>query len=241
MRLTMPEKSERERRRLLERHFAVLGEVMMDMLWALSADAESVRKLMTVEGRLPGSCILLAPHFVGMDIGSLRLSLDLGERVNYYYKPMHNPFWNFVIASLRNRHGAVGFDTSSKYAFIKAARRVRDGDGVFAYCPDIDPRARKSTVYVPFMAQPAAATTVGLSRLARLMKVPVVPSVVCRTETGFVLHFLPPLTNFPSAEGEEADAIRMNEIVAEWVRKNPENYFWLHRRFKTAERSPYQE
>ena len=80
MRLTMPEKSERERRRLLERHFAVLGEVMMDMLWALSADAESVRKLMTVEGRLPGSCILLAPHFVGMDIGSLRLSLDLGER-----------------------------------------------------------------------------------------------------------------------------------------------------------------
>ena len=65
------------------------------------------------------------------------------------------------------------------------------------------------------------------------MKVPVVPVIAFYKEKGVVAQLLPPLPDFPSG-AEEEDTKRVNALIGEWVEKRPENYYWLHRRFKTT-------
>ena len=231
LRLTQPTLSLKQRRQLLRKHFAALGEWLMDNLWALTASREELRRYCRLEGEVPGACIILAPHFLGLELTLLRLNMHLPTPAGYYYKPMHSGFWNMLILRLRQRFGGIGFSTASKHSLLAAVRHCRRG-GFFCYLPDIDPRARKSTVYVPFMGVAQAATTVGASRLAKAAKVPVVPCITCRCKQGYVVKLLPPLANFPSDDAA-ADARRINILIEEWVMQMPENYFWLHRRFKT--------
>ncbi|MCH9704920.1 MAG: hypothetical protein K0U15_02170 [Proteobacteria bacterium] len=229
--LTHPDKSAVWQQRLLRQHFMALGEWLMDNLWALSATRNELRRYFRLEGEVTTPCIILAPHFLGLELALLRLNLQLPAPAAYHYKPMHSAFWNTLILYLRQRFGGVGFSTDSKYSLLAAVRHCRRG-GALCYLPDIDPRARKSTAFVPFMAVEQAATTTGLSRLAQAAKTPVVPYIICRTAEGYVGKLLAPIADFPSGD-EIADAKAINALIGEWVEKMPENYFWLHRRFKT--------
>lgn len=231
LRLTHPQLSSEQRRRLRRRHFIALGQWMMDNLWALTASRREIKNYVRLEGDAPPSCLLLVPHFLGLEPMLLRLDLHMPAPPAYYYKPMHSGFWNAVLLHLRQRFGSVGFSTDSRYSLLPVVRHCRNG-GALCYLPDIDPRMRKSTVYVPFMGVAQAATTTSVARLAAAANLPVVPCIVCRTAEGYRCRLLPPLENFPSGD-EVADARRVNALVEEWVREMPENYFWLHRRFKT--------
>lgn len=232
LRLTQPALSADAREQLLRRHFAALGHWLMDMLWALSASRDAINRYVRIEGEAPAACILAAPHFVGLDLALLRLNGYFQQVMAYHYKPLHNRFWDRLINGLRQRFGSIGFSTRSKHSLLAAVRHCRRG-GVLCYLPDIETRGRKSTVYVPFMAVEQAATTSGLSRLAKAARVPVVLCIVCRDESGYLVKLLP-LADFPG-DDELADAARLNALIAEQVQAMPENYFWLHRRFKTDE------
>lgn len=233
-----PQMADVERRRLLRRHFAALGEWFMDTLWGLSARRGEILRAVRLEGELSPPCLLLTPHFLGLDLALLRLGVEgVEEKKNaalfYYYKPFHNKFWDGVINTLRQRMGAEGLPTSSPTALLAGVRRLRRG-GALCYLPDIDPKMRKSTVFAPFLGADKTATTAALPRLAAAAKVPVVPTIVCREKNGYVLRLLPPLADFPGAASAEDNARRMNGVIGEWVERQPENYFWLHRRFKTS-------
>ena len=102
----------------------------------------------------------------------------------------------------------------------------------FYYLPDLDFGARDS-VFVPFFGVPTATIT-GLSRIARLARAAVVPVITRQLPggQGYVLQFFPAWENFPT-DDVEADARRMNAFIEERVLEMPEQYHWLHKRFKT--------
>jgi KDO2-lipid IV(A) lauroyltransferase len=102
----------------------------------------------------------------------------------------------------------------------------------FYYLPDMDFGARDS-VFVPFFGVPTATIT-GLSRIARLAGAAIVPVLTQQLPggRGYVLRFYPAWDRFPT-DDPEADARRMNAFIEERVREMPEQYHWLHKRFKT--------
>jgi KDO2-lipid IV(A) lauroyltransferase len=95
---------------------------------------------------------------------------------------------------------------------------------------DFGPR---DSVFVPFFGVPTATIT-GLSRVARLAGASIVPVLTRQLPggRGYVLRFYPAWDNFPT-EDSQADARRMNAFIEERVREMPEQYHWLHKRFKT--------
>ena len=110
-------------------------------------------------------------------------------------------------------------------------RRLRLNRAVW-YAPDQDLRLRNG-VFAPFFGRPAATLTT-TSRIARASNAPVLPFRVVRTAGGGVYRaeIEPALTDFPSGD-DTADTVRVNEVIERWVRAYPEQYLWVHRRFKT--------
>jgi KDO2-lipid IV(A) lauroyltransferase len=240
LRLCFPEKSERERTRLLRCHFQAFGRAVLErgiVWWSSRARVmrlvriEGLEHWKAVEGR---PVIWLAPHFVGLDMGGTRLAAEY-EATSVYSRQkdprldaiLYHGRTRFVMPRLFSRQEGVR-------PLVKAMR-----EGLpFYYLPDMDFGPRDS-VFVPFFGVPAATIT-GLSRLARLGKAVVVPVVTRQLPGGggYVLTFHPAWSDFPSADAA-ADARRMNAFIETCVLEMPEQYHWLHKRFKT--RPPGEE
>jgi KDO2-lipid IV(A) lauroyltransferase len=120
----------------------------------------------------------------------------------------------------------------------RALKALKDGYP-FYYLPDMDFGARDA-IFAPFFGV-SAATITGLSRLARATDARVVPVITRMTEDGYEVALQPPWTDYPGAS-VEADTVRMNAFIEAEVRKMPEQYYWVHKRFKTrpqGEKKPY--
>ena len=79
-----------------------------------------------------------------------------------------------------------------------------------------------------------AATLMAPSKMAKALNMKVQPVVaeILPGGQGYRVRFLDPWTDFPS-DDPVADAARMNEWIASEVRRNPSQYYWVHKRFKT--------
>lgn len=108
-------------------------------------------------------------------------------------------------------------------------RALKDGHIIW-YAPDQGKKSKLSAV-LPFFGVPALTNT-ATSRLAAMTGAAVVPYFGIRKPDGsYHLDILPPLDEFPSGD-DRADAIRINRLMEEHIRKAPDQYFWVHRRFK---------
>jgi KDO2-lipid IV(A) lauroyltransferase len=234
LRLCFPGWSENERRQVARRHFQAVGRAALEhgILWWASAGR--VQRLVRIEGLEHWQAVAdrpvvwLAPHFVGLDMGGIRLGSEY--RVVSVYSRQKDPAFDAVLY-----HGRTRFVMPELYSrqegvrsVIKALRRGLP----FYYLPDMDFGSRDS-IFVPFFGVPAATIT-GLARIARLAGAAVVPAVTRQLPGagGYVLTFYPAWRDFPSASIEN-DTRRMNAFIEERVREMPEQYFWLHKRFKT--------
>jgi KDO2-lipid IV(A) lauroyltransferase len=232
--LCFPQFSAAQRETLARRHFAAFGRSFFErgLLWW--APEARLRRLVRLSGRehldaLQGRpVILLVPHFIGLDMGWTRLSLDIG--MVSIYASQKNLFFNAALYRGRMRFG----DTlllSRQEGTRKALKAMRDGRP-FYYLPDMD-YGQRDTIFVPFFGFPAATIT-GLSRLTRMSGAAVVP---CLTRmlpdgAGYEVELLPAWSDYPGDSIEE-DTRRMNTAIESWVATMPEQYFWLHKRFKT--------
>ncbi|WIM05279.1 MAG: lipid A biosynthesis acyltransferase [Candidatus Nitricoxidivorans perseverans] len=225
--------SEAEKSVLARRHFEAFGRSFLErgLLWW--APASRIRRLARIEGleRLAAlrdrPVILLVPHFVGLDMGWTRLTLEL-DMVSIYAN-QKNLLFNSALLLGRTRFGD-SLLLSRQEGTRKAIRAMKAGRP-FYYLPDMD-YGQRDTLFAPFFGVPAATIT-GLSRLARMSGAAVVP-VVTRMEAadGYVVSIGEPWADYPG-ESIEADTRRMNAFVEAEVLKMPEQYFWLHKRFKT--------
>lgn len=109
----------------------------------------------------------------------------------------------------------------------------------FYYLPDMD-HGVKNSIFVPFFGV-KAATLPMVSRLARVTKAKVFWCIATMTDHGYHVIISKPWENFPTKDFE-ADTLRVNQELEEWIRAYPDQYLWVHRRFKTrpeGERSLY--
>lgn len=234
LKLCFPERSEDERRRIARAHFQVLARSLLEhgLLWWSSR--ARVQKLVRVEGlehwkAVEGKPVIwLAPHFIGLDMGGARIITEW-RGVSVYSK-QKNPVFDRVLL-----HGRTRFVTpvlfSRQDGIRPVVKTIRDGLP-FYYLPDMDFGERDS-IFVPFFGVPAATIT-GLSRLVHLARAVVVPAVTRQLPgaQGYELRFYPAWENFPT-DDIEADTRRMNAFIEERVREMPEQYYWVHKRFKT--------
>lgn len=234
LRLCFPEMPAAERERLVRRHFRAFGRSLLErgILW-WSPEAR-IRRLIRLEGlehwrAVAGRpAILLAPHFVGLDMGGVRLTTEF--RLVSMYSKQKNPLFDALLLHSRTRFG--NSPMASRQDGLKPVVRAMRQGLPFYYLPDMDFGARDA-VFVPFFGVPAATIT-GLSRLAKITGAAVVPAITRQLPggAGYALKFYPAWEGFPGADAE-GDTRRMNAFIEERVREMPEQYFWLHKRFKT--------
>lgn len=222
------------RRHLVKQTFRAAGIALPETALAWWGRDEDLAPLVHFEGMQyleaalaeGKGVLLLGGHFSSIEI-SARL-MALRHRCYAMYRPHENPLFEAVIKRSRERHlaGLVARDDMRKMI-----RTLRQGEVVW-YAPDQD-FGRRRSVFAPFFGI-QTATLVMTSKLAKVSGAPVLPFISRRTEgeRGYRIIIRPPLADFPSGD-DIADATRVNAVLEEQVRQAPEQYLWLHRRFKT--------
>jgi Kdo2-lipid IVA lauroyltransferase/acyltransferase len=236
LRLCFPQWSEKARRQLARAHFRCLGRSVLErgLLWW--APPERLARLIQLEGAAPIKALLVAgrpvifmtPHFLGLDAGGSRISLDFD--VVSIYAPQRNKVIDRWLYHGRTRFGdqLLLARNESPRATVKAMKAGRP----FYYLPDMDQRGRNS-VFAPFFGVPTSTIT-GLSRFAKMADAAVVPFVTRMLPggQGYRVELGEPWTDFPT-DDVEADVARMNAEIEKIVETMPEQYYWVHKRFKT--------
>lgn len=230
-----PDMDPAARERLARAHFRAFTRSFVErgILWW--APRERIVRLVRLEGlehlRALGDtpAILFVPHFVGLDAGGTRVSAE-ADLVAMFAR-QKDPWLTRLLAQGRTRFGHQRMVSRGEgvRAAIQAMRREQRP---FYYLPDLD-HGPRNAVFVPFFGVPAA-TVPGLSRIARIAGAKVLPCVTRMLPggAGYVVRIDAPWEDFPT-DDVEADTRRMNAYIEARVREMPEQYLWMHKRFKT--------
>jgi len=234
--LCFPELSSAERVRLAREHFRWLGRSFLErgLLWYGSP--ARLRRLIRVDGdvgladRSDKPVMWLAPHFMALDVAGASTQLFQNTKVISIYQRQSNAVLDAALRGGRLRFGNAEIfsrDEAGK-ALLRAIRR---GDAFFNL-PDMDFGTRDAA-FVPFFGV-QAVTLLAPSRLARALDMIVQPVVaeMLPGGKGYLVCYEAPWTDFPS-DDPVADSARMNRWIESEIRRNPAQYLWVHRRFKT--------
>ena len=232
--LCFPNMGPQDRDHLMKQHFRLTGFAILSLSVTWFAPRWRMKRFITVRDKhhiddafVRGkNVILLAPHFIGLDMGGVRLSMEM-KYVSMYRKA-RDPLLEYLFQR-RGRFGAVVVERMASLRPI--IRYIREGRP-FYYLPDQD-MGERASVFVPFFGIPAATVTT-LSRIAESTNAVVVPCVtrILPNGRGYEVQLHPPFENFPT-DDPVADARYMNERIEQWVREMPDQYMWSYRRFKT--------
>lgn len=231
--LCLPDLSPREREQLIALHFASLGMGICESAMCWWSSDERIRSLSRVEGcehldsaqRRGHGVILLTAHFTTIEIGARIMNAN--RPICALYRPLKNPV--FASASensrVRRARSVIHHDD------IRGMVRALKNNEIVWYAPDQSFR-KKGAQMVCFFGT-AAATNTGTSRLARLTGATVLYFSHERLPDGagyrIVIH--PPCDSIPSEDGA-SDTEHFNRFIEAQVRRVPEQYWWIHRRFK---------
>jgi Kdo2-lipid IVA lauroyltransferase/acyltransferase len=231
--LCFPELDAQARERLLDEHFKSLGMALMEVPLAWWITPEQLAKIVRIEGAehlhsavaRGHGVILLTAHFTSLELAG-RTLLAVAP-VKFLYRPTKNAVLAYALNRFRCGYGGSPIPKDDIRAFISALRK----NECVWYAPDQSYR-KKGAEMVPLFGIPAATNTL-TSRLARMTGAAVLPYFLQRLpgSQGYVARIHPPLENFPS-ESSVSDTARFNRMIEAQVRIAPEQYLWIHRRFK---------
>jgi KDO2-lipid IV(A) lauroyltransferase len=234
--LCFPELSASERERLAKEHFRWLGRSLLErgLLWY--ASPARLRRLIRVEGdvhlaeRSERPVMWLAPHFMGLDVAGASVLLFQNRKGISIYQRQSDPVLDRALRRGRLRFGNAEI-FSRDDAGRALVRAIRRGDGFFNL-PDMDFGTRDAA-FVPFFGI-EATTLLAPSRMARALDMVVQPVVaeILPGGAGYVVRYEAPWPDFPTDDAV-ADSARMNRWIESEIRRNPAQYLWVHRRFKT--------
>ena len=231
--LCLPDLTPDEREYLVGRHFQSLGIGLFETAMSWWASDDRIRAISKVEGQehleaalaKGKGVILLAAHFTTLEIGCRMLAAR--TPINVMYRPTKNELLAWFLARNRSRLTRRAIRRDDIRTLITALR----GNEIVWYAPDQSYR-KKGAEMVRLFDIPAATNT-ATSRLAGMTGAAVLPYFVERLPgtRGYRAVIHPALDNFPSGS-PVADAERFNHYIEQQVRLVPEQYLWIHRRFK---------
>ncbi|MDP5190276.1 LpxL/LpxP family Kdo(2)-lipid IV(A) lauroyl/palmitoleoyl acyltransferase [Rheinheimera baltica] len=233
--LCFPQMPETEQNALVKRNFEETGKALFDTVIGWWWPTWRIRKLAhfsgyehiqaaVAEGK---GVLLLAAHFLHLE-GAGRV-FGLTHPSVGFYRPHNNPLMDYL-----QYHGRI---KANKYMVgkrdVKGLIRALNQQEVCFYLPDQD-YGRNRSLFVPFFAVADTATTTGTLLFANAANCVVIPVITSRLSgnKGYQVEALPALTPFPTGD-DKADVIKVNQWVEQAILRHPEQYMWLHRRFKT--------
>lgn len=232
--LCFPELDDTARERLLEKHFESIGMgiVELGMSWWCSDryfdSITTVNGLEHIQAALEKGqgVLILSGHFATTEVAGRAIRNSMPP-IAAMYRPSNNPLTDQIMRRCRGMSISQLITKTGVRQLLKVLKANRP----VWYAAD-QAYNRKGTVLVPFFGEPATTNT-AISQISKVSKAPVVPFFPLRRENGkhYSIEILPALDNFPSGD-DAADAIRINQILETQIRKAPEQYYWVHRRFK---------
>ncbi len=227
--LCFPELDAAEQQRLLKKTMQDQGIGLLEILrtWFTPIDQLGLELELIGEEHLDGDgqgVIVLGAHFTFIDLTGALIAQR--KPSDSFYRQQKNPVLEWLVSRARGRYG----EPIHRRDFKRALKCLRQGRRLF-YLPDQD-YGRKSAEFVDFFGNPAA-TTVATSTLAKSGRAKVVYIDQQRLDKGRRIRLeVVPLPSIPSGD-PAADARTVNALIEDNIRRAPEQYMWVHRRFKT--------
>ena len=228
-----PHLSATEQTQLVRKIMHSMGKAVVEAAVGLWGPAYQMKNRYTISGlehieasKATGQGVLLIGcHFTTIDLVGRVLCAHFDFDV--LYRKDKNPLMGYMIASARGRFAKSAIVRADTRQLIK---NLRDGHIVW-YAPDQDYGAKYS-VFAPFFGV-QAATIVGTSRIAKMGRAIVIPIIHYRDESNhYHIEIDAPLENYPTGD-DVVDATRINQLFEAAISKHPDQYLWVHRRFKT--------
>jgi len=243
--MAFTELSEGERKRLLIEHFHNAGRTIVESALSWWGSQERLQKFahihniayLTEAAARGKGVVLLSAHFTSFEI-AVRMLTDQHPLQVLYKEQKGNPLFERY-TTYRRLHYYIRAITHHDLRGM--VRGLKEGLTCW-YLPDQDFGTNQS-VFAPFMGIPTSTITT-TARIAKMSGAIVVPYFPLRRHdgSGYDIHILPPLENFPSGD-EVLDAITINRLIESYVKQEPAQYLWMHRRFRTRPDnapSPYE-
>ncbi|NHN38990.1 LpxL/LpxP family Kdo(2)-lipid IV(A) lauroyl/palmitoleoyl acyltransferase [Pseudomaricurvus alcaniphilus] len=232
--LCFPELSEDERAKLVRNTINENAIGLVETSSAWWKDPEYYRNKLEIEGQEHlqealshgRGVIMVGAHYTTLDLGGVLVSLI--HQPTVMYRANRNPLFDLMMKTRRQRFCKRVIERRQMREVFAA---MKAGDLMW-YAPDQD-YGRKQSVFAPFFGVPAATIT-ATSRLTKINQSPLIILSHHRKadNSGYILSFSPVVEGFPSGN-DLTDTTLINKLLEEQIRKNPAQYMWVHRRFKT--------
>ena len=227
-----PEKKQPQVDRLVKRHFEAIGVSFFETANAYYGSDNKIKKLLTIQNehffkdalKEEGGIILLCSHFLPLMLGSRALLIK--HTIANIYRPQNNTLFDSTMVKGYKKNGAVMIKSTDTRSIIKA---INNSLPIW-YAPDQD-LGKNNSVFAPFFGI-QTATASATARLAKNNNTRVIPYSFIRTSNGYLMSFEKPISNYPSNDPIH-DATVINQILEKQINRSPEQYLWIHRRFKT--------
>lgn len=231
-----PELGPEEREALLARHFEAIGLSFVEMANGWFGSIEKLRGLVQVEGRARldaalaqrRGVLLVAAHFTPLETCVAILESSKGTNISTMYRPQRNAMMDVMIRRGRNRFASTQIPRDNVRELLRCLKR---GD-VVMYMPDQTYLGNQSAL-LPFFGE-TAVTNVATSKLLRISGAVLLPYCFHRRndDRGYVVRIGAPLEDFPS-DDPVADTGRLVALLEAHIRRVPEQYLWLYKKFKS--------
>lgn len=231
--LCFPELSEQQRQHLLQQNFRTMGMMLIETALSWWASDQRLLKRVHYEGlehleaakQRGKGVILLTGHFTSMELGGRLIMLKTPCYV--MFRELKNPLFNAVMMKNRIHHSEGIVLRDDPRSMVRALKQNK----VVWYAPDQD-FGPKMSIFPNFFGV-RAATVPATARMVKMSDAAVLPFVPRRQQDGsYTITIGEALTDFPSGNDID-DAQRINDLIEQEIRKSPEQYYWVHRRFKT--------
>ncbi len=227
-----PDKKQPQVTLLVKQHFEAIGISLFETANAYYASDKKIKRILTINNeknftealKKEGGIILLCSHFMPLMLGSRALLIK--HTIANIYRPQNNQLFDQVMVKGYIRNGAVMIKSTDTRSIMKA---INNSLPIW-YAPDQD-LGKNNSIFAPLFGI-QTATASATSRLAKNNNTRVIPYSFVRAEHGYEMSFEKPLKNYPSGNAIK-DASKTNQILEKQILKNPEQYLWVHRRFKT--------
>ncbi|MFP3013656.1 MAG: LpxL/LpxP family Kdo(2)-lipid IV(A) lauroyl/palmitoleoyl acyltransferase [Arsenophonus sp. NC-QC1-MAG3] len=236
--LCFPIMSSQKRQDMINKNFESVGMGLFETGMAWFWSDRRIQRWFTIKGQknikkiqLTGQGIIVVGiHFLTLELGA-RIFGILNPGIGVY-RQNDNPVMNWLQIRGRLRSNKFMLDRKDIKGMI---RSLKEGE-ILWYAPDHDYGPKKS-VFVPFFAVKNTATTIGTHILTKLTNPAIIPFTPKRLANakGYELLIQPAIINFVQQD-EISTAAFMNELIERQIMEAPEQYMWLHRRFKTRPR-----